>query len=230
MKNLFSVMLVSLLVVLPVMTAFADEAAISDQGSPEAVSQDNTWDEPTDIEYVTDEEEIEENAEESSGKEIEEDATKEAAEEEKASPFVGEWLCENASIFIDEQDGAFNVYILWDISDTEEDIWEYSCTLNNETGVLTGVGKKNHEVSNDEGEVVSAEEIYADGSATFSLDEDALIWADAKEDIAHGLRFERSEEEEPLEEYDEAEEPVGEEYEEIYESEDGETEDGESVD
>jgi hypothetical protein len=81
---------------------------------------------------------------------------------------------------------------------------------------LTGVGNKIHEVSDEEGEVVSTEEIYVDGAATFTLDDDALIWADAKEDIAQGLRFERGEEEELLEEYDE-----------VDETEDGETEDEE---
>ena len=135
-----------------------------------------------------------------------EEAQKEAGEEEETNPFVGEWLCEKASIYIDEQDGTFDVFIMWDVSDTEEDIWEYSCKLDAETGVLTGEGKKSHEVIDGEGEVVSSEEVYTDGSATFALEDGALIWDDAKEAVAQGMRFERGEEDELLEEYDEIDE------------------------
>ena len=84
------------------------------------------------------------------------------------------------------------------VTDTEEDIWEYACTLDAETGALTGEGKKSHETIDEEGEVVSSEEIFTDGSATFTLEGDALIWDDAKEDVAQGLRFERGAEDEQL--------------------------------
>lgn len=167
MKNLLCVMLVALLVFLPMMVA---------------VAEDDTWDEPIDIEY-------------------EEDAETEEAdteEEEEANPFVGEWLCDNASIYIDEEDGVFDVFIMWDTSDTEQDIWEYTCTLDAETGVLKGEGKKSHETIDDEGEAVSSEEIYTDGSATFTLEDNTLIWDDAKEDVAQGMRFERGAEDEEL--------------------------------
>ena len=204
MKVFLSVMLVTLLAFLPVITAVADEAAVVEQEGEEALGQDDDWDVPINIEYEKD------------GTEEAEEVEEAAGEAEEISPFVGEWLCENASIYIDEEDGTFSVYILWDISDTEEDIWEYTCTLDDKTGALTGVGNKIHEVSDEEGEVVSTDEIYVDGAATFTLDDDALIWADAKEDIAQGLRFERGEEEELLEEYDQ-----------VDETEDGETEDEE---
>lgn len=190
MKNLLCMMLVTLLVFLPMMAAVAEETPIDGQESAEAVGQDDAWDEPVDIEYEDDgTEEAEEEVEEEEGEEI--------------SPFVGEWLCDNASIYIDEEDGAFDIYIMWDISETETDIWEYKCTLDPQTGALTGEGKKSHEVIDEEGEIVSNEEIYTDGSATFALEDDALIWTDAKEDIAQGMRFERGEEDELLEEYDE---------------------------
>lgn len=189
MKNLLCVMLTALLVFLPVMAAEADETAMADQA--ETVDQDDAWDEPIDIEY-----------EEDGTEESEEDAEEEA----ETSPFVGEWLCDDASIYIDEEDGVFDIYIMWIINDTEEDIWEYTCTLDAQTGALTGEGKKSHEVIDEEGEIVSNEEIYTDGSATFALEDGALIWADAKEDVAQGMRFERGEEDELLEEYDEIDE------------------------
>jgi hypothetical protein len=206
MKYLLSMVLVALLAFLPMMAAVADEAVNADQESAEAAGHDDAWDEPVDIVY-----------EEDGTKETGEEAREEAGEEEETNPFVGEWLCEKASIYIDEQDGTFDVFIMWDVSDTEEDIWEYSCKLDAETGVLTGEGKKSHEVIDGEGEVVSSEEVYTDGTATFALEDGALIWDDAKEAVAQGMRFERGEEDELLEEYDEIDETV--------DAEDQETED-----
>jgi hypothetical protein len=211
MKYLLSMVLVALLAFLPMMAAVADEAVNADQESAEAAGHDDAWDEPVDIVY-----------EEDGTKETGEEAQKEAGEEEETNPFVGEWLCEKASIFIDEQDGTFDVFIMWDVSDTEEDIWEYTCTLDAETGVLTGEGKKSHEVIDGEGEVVSSEEVYTDGSATFALEDGALIWDDAKEAVAQGMRFERGEEDELLEEYDEIDETA--------DAEDEDTEDEASAD
>lgn len=211
MKYLLSMVLVALLAFLPMMAAVADEAVNADQESAEAAGHDDAWDEPVDIVY-----------EEDGTKETGEEAREEAGEEEETNPFVGEWLCEQASIYIDEQDGAFDVFIMWDVSDTEEDIWEYSCKLDAETGVLTGEGKKSHEVIDGEGEVVSSEEVYTDGSATFALEDGALIWDDAKEAVAQGMRFERGEEDELLEEYDEIDETV--------DAEDEETEEEASAD
>lgn len=211
MKYLLSMVLVALLAFLPMMAAVADEAVNADQESAEAAGHDDAWDEPVDIVY-----------EEDGTKETGEEAQKEAGEEEETNPFVGEWLCEKASIYIDEQDGTFDVFIMWDVSDTEEDIWEYSCKLDAETGVLTGEGKKSHEVIDGEGEVVSSEEVYTDGSATFALEDGALIWDDAKEAVAQGMRFERGEEDELLEEYDEIDETA--------DAEDEETEEEASAD
>ena len=135
------------------------------------------------------------------GDEVEEgdeDAEEVGEEEADVSPFAGEWLCGAASIYIDEHEGGYDVYIMWDTSDTEESIWEYACTLDGATGALTGKGRKTNETYDEEGEVVSSEVQYTDGSATFTLENDVLIWADAKEDVARGMRFERGEIEELL--------------------------------
>ena len=180
MKNLLCMMIVALLVFLPMMVAVAENAVLTET---ETVTEDDAWDEPIDIEYEDD---------------GTEDTEEEDMVEKEANPFVGEWLCDNASIYIDEEDGVFDVFIMWDTSDTEQDIWEYTCTLDAETGVLTGEGKKSHETIGDEGEVVSSEEIYADGAATFILEDNILIWDDANENVAQGMRFERGAEDEKL--------------------------------
>ena len=182
MRNLLCVMLVVLLVSFPMLVAVAEDAAFTDQETTEVSDDGEEFDVPIDIEY-------------------EDDGTEDTEEEdmvEVANPYVGEWLCENAAIYIDEEDGVFDVFIMWDTSDTEQDIWEYTCTLDAETGVLTGEGKKSHETIDYEGEDISSVEIYTDGSVTFTLEDSVLIWDDAKEHVAQGMRFERSAENEEL--------------------------------
>lgn len=106
--------------------------------------------------------------------------------------FVGDWMCERASIYIDEDDGVYNVRVTWGSSAFEEVFWDYTCALDTQ-GALTGVGKKSTETYDDEGNVVARDVEYTDGAATFVLDGDFLLWNDAKEDAAQGMRFERVE-------------------------------------
>lgn len=137
----------------------------------------------------------------------------EAAEEDAVDPFAGAWLCDDASIFIDVLEDGYSVYIMWDISDTEELIWEYTCSLDEETGALVGVGQKTKEICDEEGEVVSTTVEYTDGSATFTKEEytddsvtpaetvDVILWDDAVDNAAQGMMFKKGEEEEELIEY-----------------------------
>jgi hypothetical protein len=196
MKNILCMALVALLAFLPMMATVAEEAAPADQeaaetAESEAIDDGEEYDVPTDIEYVDDG--------------TEEEAEEEEVEEE-VNPFVGDWLCDDAGIYIDKEEEIFNVYILWDVGDAEDDIWEYVCSLDAETGALKGEGQKTHETIDEEGNVVSSEVIYTDGSAIFTLEDDVLIWDDAKENVAEGMRFERGEEEELLVESDELDE------------------------
>ena len=110
-----------------------------------------------------------------------------------ADPFVGDWICERASIFIDEDDKVYTVRITWGASAFERAVWEYSCTVDPATGALTGKGKQNTEKYNDNGELIATETVYTDGEATFTIDGDALLWKDAKENVAEGMRFTRVE-------------------------------------
>ncbi len=111
----------------------------------------------------------------------------------EADPFVGDWMCDRASIYIDEDDGAYTVHITWGASAFETVVWDYSCTVDAAAGALTGKGKKATETYNDNGDLVSTESEYTDGAATFTIDGDALLWADAVEDAAQGMRFTRVE-------------------------------------
>lgn len=108
-------------------------------------------------------------------------------------PFVGDWTCERASIFIDEDDRVYTVHITWGASAFERAVWDYTCVPDPATGALTGVGRQNTETYNDNGELISTETVYTDGAAIFTIDGDALLWNDAKENVAEGMRFERVE-------------------------------------
>ena len=108
-------------------------------------------------------------------------------------PFLGDWMCDRASIYIDEDNGAYTVRVNWGASAFETVVWEYACTLDPATGALTGTGRKSDETYNDDGELLSTNVEYTDGAATFTLDGDALLWADAVEDAAQGMRFQRVE-------------------------------------
>ena len=80
MKNLLCMMIVALLVFLPMMVAVAENAVLTETGT---MTEDDAWDEPIDIEYEDD---------------GTEDTEEEDMVEKEANPFVGEWLCDNASI------------------------------------------------------------------------------------------------------------------------------------
>jgi hypothetical protein len=114
------------------------------------------------------------------------------ADEGNADAFVGDWMCDRASIYIDEDDNVYTVHITWGASAFETVVWDYSCTLD-AAGALTGKGKKAAETYNEDGDLVSTETEYTDGAATFTIDGDALLWADAVEDAAQGMRFTRVE-------------------------------------
>ena len=122
-----------------------------------------------------------------------EDEDDDDADDDLDDPFVGEWVCERASIFIDEDDGAYNVHITWGSSAFEEVVWDYNCTLDSATGMLTGMGKKSDETYDENGEFISSREEYDNGIVNFTIDGDTLIWADAVEDAGQGMRFERNE-------------------------------------
>lgn len=107
--------------------------------------------------------------------------------------FVGEWMCERATIYIDEDDGVYTVRVTWGASAFERVVWDYSCAFDPAAGALTGRGRKSTETFDDEGNLTATEVEYNDGSATFTIEGDRLLWNDAKEDAAQGMRFERIE-------------------------------------
>ena len=109
-----------------------------------------------------------------------------------AAVFEGSWQSDRAGADIVWEEEGFRVNITWGSSAWENTEWEYSCHFHEEDNTLVSLpfGIRTEYVYDDNGELVSAKEVYNDGSAVFSLDADGrLIWQDEKENAGEGMRF-----------------------------------------
>ncbi|MBR2698949.1 MAG: hypothetical protein IKE76_10195 [Clostridia bacterium] len=118
----------------------------------------------------------------------------EEADYQEAQSYVGRWVCERAAIDIaDTGDDTYGVSVVWGNSAFDQTEWHYACLFDinrhlmysSEPGTKEIVGCDENGARN----VLSTE--YGDGAATFALDDGMLIWDDAKEHVAEGMRFER---------------------------------------
>ncbi len=101
------------------------------------------------------------------------------------------WACDRASIEFCWEEEGYKVEVKWADSAMKQTVWDYSCYYQADTGSVAGFGIKYVEEYDENGEVVSSEEIYTDGEVEFVLDEDGkLIWKDQKEDAGNGMLFE----------------------------------------
>ena len=110
----------------------------------------------------------------------------------EAAPFEGEWMCDRAAITMYWEEAGFRTLVSWGSSAWEETEWEYNCYYNEEDGTVVSLpfGVRTDNVYNDDGELTSSTEVYNDGEAVFSLDEEGcLIWQDKKENAGDGMRF-----------------------------------------
>ena len=122
----------------------------------------------------------------------------EASMPAEAAAYEGVWQCDRATVSMDWEEEGFRVLITWGSSAWEHTEWQYSCYYHEEDNTLAAVpfGIRTDYVYGDDGELVSAAEIYNDGDAVFSLDaEGYLIWEDQKENAGDGMRFEKLPEE-----------------------------------
>lgn len=111
-----------------------------------------------------------------------------------AETFEGEWQCDRATASVYWEEEGFKVLIAWGSSAWEHTEWQYSCYYHEEDNKLVAVpfGIRTEYVYGDDGELVSATDIYDDGEAVFSLDEKGyLIWQDQKDNAGEGMRFEK---------------------------------------
>ena len=122
------------------------------------------------------------------------------AEEEEywqaAGIFMGRWQCDRCTIEISPEDEYVQVLIYWGGSASETMEWVYTCLFDEYENTLTSVGEATMTdvIYGEDGELESAEPLYTDGAAVFSLDDDGcLIWDDQKEQRGEGMAFERLE-------------------------------------
>ena len=116
----------------------------------------------------------------------------------EAAAFEGVWQCDRASIAMYWEEEGFKVLITWGSSAWEHTEWEYSCFYHDEDHTLVSMpfGTRTEVVYDENGEQTSVAEVYNDGEAVFSLDEEGkLIWLDEKENAGDGMRFEKLPEE-----------------------------------
>ena len=108
--------------------------------------------------------------------------------------FEGRWVCERAAIDIADIGDVYDVKVVWGNSAFDQTEWHYTCLFDVERNLLYSSEPGTKEIvgcdENGARTVLSTE--YEDGAATFALDDDGmLIWDDAKEHAAEGMRFER---------------------------------------
>ena len=121
-----------------------------------------------------------------------------AAEENKeSSGTAGTEVAAAAETPAEPETPAGDVYkvgIVWGSSYNEVCRWDYTCTLDKEGKVLSdpGTGIRTDIVFGAEGATETAEVIYSDGAAEFTINQEGkLLWNDKKEDAAQDMAFER---------------------------------------
>ena len=106
--------------------------------------------------------------------------------------YSGMWQCDRASIEINREEEGYRILIEWGSSAWETTFWEYSCFYHEEDNTLVSMpfGLRTEVVYTEGSDEATYTDVYDDGQATFSLDEDGcLIWQDEKEDAGKGMRF-----------------------------------------
>lgn len=113
---------------------------------------------------------------------------------EAAAVYEGQWACGRATIEAVWEEEGFRVLITWGNSADSTTQWEYNCFYNEADHTLSSVldnGIKTDIVFNANGDEESVTQVYENGEASFSLDENGhLIWKDAKEDAGKDMLFE----------------------------------------
>ncbi len=113
-----------------------------------------------------------------------------------AQTFLGVWGKDRVSAEVtgcEEEPGTYDVMIHWGSSASEYTQWTYHCEYDGENLVCSGKGTKTNVVMKENGEAESEEEVYNDGSAVFSINENGcMTWNDEKEDAGADLELEYS--------------------------------------
>lgn len=109
----------------------------------------------------------------------------------KMGPFNGVWCCGPWTIEFTPTGNAYRCRITRNDENGIAAIWSYFCRYDavSQTVISDHTGQKEIRIGSDEeGEIY--EEVYANGSAVFSMDNDGnLLWQDRKDDAGKGMLF-----------------------------------------
>ncbi len=106
--------------------------------------------------------------------------------------FVGYWQSGDCSMAItDMNDGTYQVDILWEEDAYEAYDWTYPCVFDEESEFLfSDDGACYDVIVDDDGDIVSMEEVFTEGSAIFYFDVDGLHWGDYMDQSHQDMVFE----------------------------------------
>ncbi len=110
--------------------------------------------------------------------------------------YVGTWGCNRATLFISENDdGTYLGKIDWADSAFAYVEWVYVLTYDAESQsmVCSGNATKTYYQCEDESPYPSATVLYTNGSGSFCVTDDVLVWNDAEENSGEDMEFVRCE-------------------------------------
>ena len=109
-----------------------------------------------------------------------------------AETYIGNYQDETsqrASLSIYEAKGALYADIYWSSSAESNTTWTMPCTFDEKSGSLVYKdGVKTENVADEEGNM-EGEEVYTDGTGTFTYKDGAVYWKDNKEDAGKDCVF-----------------------------------------
>lgn len=110
-------------------------------------------------------------------------------EEDVVKSFEGDWKSDDGTTLVVWVEGDhFGCHILQKDSNSTGTEWWYSCSYDGESLVDDGTGEKNLVKFGKDGSVTSRENVYKDGTASFTFDkDDILVWIDFKEYPGNGM-------------------------------------------
>ena len=120
---------------------------------------------------------------------------------EKMGNYGGIWDCGDTEVELVPYAGFYDCLITRQESDGTSAVWDYSCEFDAAscTLICRGGGYKYEQAGSDAEDDVSFKDVYKDGAADFSMDENGcLVWNDHRENAGAGLVFTRKITEEPF--------------------------------
>ena len=110
-----------------------------------------------------------------------------------ASDYVGTWVCERASITIEDKgEGVFHAVINWSDSAYAYAEWDYPLIFDGSKLVCEGSGSLTYITYKDAETEPEREIVYQDGKAEHELKDNSLYWNDLNENRGEGIAFKKS--------------------------------------